>query len=108
MIGVIINFEYTDLVRDVVDCIADEYQEYLDNLEPGEDAQDPWEFASDESLHQNIENVLITSHAVWTVIMEHCSNEYEVFSGEAPDYDGGSAYMLFYDDCMNEFMEQMR
>lgn len=48
------SFEYTDLVRDVSDRTADDYQEYLDNLEPDEDAQDPWEFASDESLHENI------------------------------------------------------
>lgn len=90
------SFEYTDLVRDVSDRTTDDYQEYLDNLEP------------DESLHQNIESVLIPSHAAWTVIMEHCSNEYEVLSGDAPDYDGESAYMLFCDDCMNEFMEQMK
>lgn len=102
------SFEYTDLVRDVSDRTADDYQEYLDNLEPDEDAQDPWEFASDESLHQNIESVLIPSYAIWTVIMEHCSNEYEVLSGDVPDYNGESAYMLFYDDCMNEFMEQMK
>lgn len=102
------SFEYTDLVRDVVDRLADDYQEYLGNLEPDEDAQDPWEFASNEALYDNIDNVLIPSHAVWTVIMEHCSNEYDVLSGDAPDYDGDSAYMLFYDDCVNEFMEQMR
>lgn len=100
--------EYTDLVRDVADRTASDYQEYLDNLEPYEDAQDPCEFASDWSLHQNIEDVLIPSRAVWTVIKEHCSNEYEVLDGNAPDYGGESAYMLFYDDCMNEFMEQMK
>ena len=32
------SFEYTDLVRDVVDRTADDYQEYLGNLEPDEDA----------------------------------------------------------------------
>lgn len=102
------SFEYTDLVMDVADRVADDYQEYLGNLEPDEDARDPWKFASNEVLHDNIDNVLIPSHAVWAVIMEHCSNEYEVLSGEAPDYDGGSAYMLFYDDCMDEFMKQMK
>lgn len=35
------SFEYTDLVRDVVDRTADDCQEYLDNLEPDEDTQDP-------------------------------------------------------------------
>lgn len=102
------SFEYTDLVRDVSDRTADDYQEYLDNLEPDEDAQDPWEFAQEESLSENIDNVLIPTHAVWQVIMEHCANPLEVLSGEAPDFDGESAYILFYDDCMNEFMEQMR
>lgn len=102
------SFEYTDLVRDVSDRTADDYQEYLDNLGPDENEQDPWEFASDESLHENIGNVLIPTHAIWVVIMEHCANPNEVLSGDAPDYDGESAYMLFYDDCMNEFMEQMR
>ena len=96
------------MVCDVADRTADDYQEYLDDLESDEDAKDPWEFASDESLHQNIENVLIPTHAIWVVIMEHCANPYQVLSGETPDYDGESAYMLFYDDYMNEFVEQMK
>ena len=69
--GVITSFEYQDLVLDVADRVANDYQEYLDNLEPDEDAQDPWEFAQEESLGIEIDNVLIPSHAVWVVIMEH-------------------------------------
>lgn len=102
------SFEYQDLVHDVADRTADDYQEYLDNLEPDEDSKDPWEFASDESLHQNIENVLIPTYAIWTVIMEHCANPTEVLSGDAPDYDGESAYMLFYDDCMEAFLDEVK
>ena len=102
------SFEYTDLVRDVSDRTADDYQEYLDNLEPDEDAQDPWEFAQEDHLSKNIDSVLIPTWAIWQVIMEHCANPLEVLSGEAPDFDGESAYILFYDDCMNEFMEQMK
>lgn len=102
------SFEYTDLVRDVADRTADDYQDYLDNLEPDEDAKDPWEFASEDSLHDNIDNVLIPTHAIWQVIMEHCANPNEVMFGSEPDFDGESAYELFYDDCMNEFAEQMR
>lgn len=67
------SFEYTDLVRDVSDRTADDYQEYLDNLEPDEDAQYPWEFASDESLHENISDVLIPTHAIgslsWSIVL---------------------------------------
>lgn len=44
------SFEYTDLVSDVSDRTVDDYQEYLDNLEPDEDAQAPCEFASENSL----------------------------------------------------------
>lgn len=102
------SFEYQDLVIDVADRTANDYQEYLDNLEPDEDAQEPWEFAADSAIGEEIDNVLIPTHAIWVVIMEHCANPLEVLSGEAPDFDGESAYILFYDDCMNEFMEQMR
>lgn len=102
------SFEYIDLVRDAADRTVDAYKDYRDNLEPGEDVDSPDEFVNNGVLHDSIEDVLIPSRAVWTVIMEYCSNEYEVLSGDAPDYDGESAYARFYDDCMNEFMEQMK
>ena len=100
------SFEYQDLVRDVADRTVSDYREYMDNLEPDENAQAPYDFATDTALYDEIDSVLIPTHAIWQVIMEHCENPYKVLSGEAPDFGGESAYVLFYDDCLNEFLEQ--
>lgn len=100
------SFEYQDLVRDVADRTVNDYMDYMDNLEPDENALSPYDFATDTALYDEIDNVLIPTHAIWQVIMEHCENPNEVLSGEAPDFGGESAYVLFYDDCLNEFLEQ--
>lgn len=102
------NYCYEDLVSDVVNRMKTDYQEYLDDLgDYIDERMTPSEFAEDDALFNVIDDVLIPTSAVWCVIETFCVNPTQVFNGEAPDYDGESAYIQFYDDCMKEFIEEV-
>ena len=82
------DYCYEDLVSDVVSRMKSE-------------------FAEEDALFNVIDDVLIPTRAVWCVIETFCVNPTQVFNGEAPDYDGESTYIQFYDDCMKEFIEEV-
>lgn len=102
------SFYYNDLVRDVADRALDDYQDYLDNLEPYDEQLSAEDYFDQEnSINHAIDNVLIPTAAIWCVIQEHCANPIEVLNGEAPDYDGEDALIRFYDDCYQVALDEV-